>query len=228
MDSPRPFPPPHEDSGISVSSPPPTPTARKSPSLSSSTLDPPTFTGDLSADSPRILGGGPTYLVPPERRKEMIDSLNASWTTTKNSMIPQEANCFPPGPTAGPYRMNPRSEKKVEEEVVVVKKEGTLKRWLSRSSSKSVLVEKRMKGKEVQKRVVVARTKTSVDRNTETVVTEAEVTDEKNVESKETEFKHGLPTPVGGDSEENKEMVDPGLEDRIEEIKPFDAEGEKA
>ncbi|KAF8539033.1 hypothetical protein BDD12DRAFT_883485 [Trichophaea hybrida] len=211
MDSPRPLPPPHGDSGISVSSPPPTPTARKSPSLSSSSsfLGPPIFTGDLNADSP-------------------LDSLNASWTTTKNSMIPQEANCFPPGPTAGPYRMNPRSVKKVEGEVVVVKKEGALKRWLSRSSSKSVPVEKRMKGKEVKKRVVVVRATTSVDKNTETVVMEEEVTDEKNVESKETEFKHGLPTPVGGDNEENKEMVDPGLEDRIEEIKPFNAEGEKA
>jgi hypothetical protein len=63
----------------------------------------------------------------------MLEALNASWTTSQNSMIPLEAErCFPKGPTAGPYRMIPRSENKPEEVLQPEKKEGALKRWLSR------------------------------------------------------------------------------------------------
>ena len=66
------------------------------------------FRGDLDKIAPpKILGGGPTYTMSQERTIEAIGVLNASWTASRTSMIPHEAQeLFPVGPTPGPYRSN--------------------------------------------------------------------------------------------------------------------------
>jgi len=73
-------------------------------------------------------------------------------------------------------------------------------------------------------------TRTSIDDITETVITEAEVpvAAASAKEKPETGMKNGLPTPTPSptDDDDDEEM-DPGLDDRIQEIKPF-ARGLKA
>lgn len=67
------------------------------------------FKGDLDkVPPPKILGGGPTFIMADHHRRAAIFSLNENWIVTEASMIPKAAEeHFPAGPTAGPYRTTP-------------------------------------------------------------------------------------------------------------------------
>ena len=87
------------------------------------------------------------------------------------------------------------------------------------SSTRSVPAETRAKGKNVEKLV----TRSSIDDITETVITEAEVpvAAASAKEKPETGMNNGLPTPTPSPTDDDDEEMDPGLDDRIQEIKPF-------